>query len=84
MKTAPAATMGRSVRYGLASWLHCAAPADGCAVVSSPGAFGFTPWVDRSAGYYAIIADPDGHNLEVSHGQEVGLAVLARGSVGGS
>lgn len=26
-------------------------------------------------GYWAIIADPDGHNLEVSYGQEVGLAV---------
>ncbi|MBX3470037.1 MAG: VOC family protein [Planctomycetes bacterium] len=26
-------------------------------------------------GYYALIADPDGHNLEVSFGQEVGLTV---------
>lgn len=26
-------------------------------------------------GYYAIMADPDGHNLEVSYGQEVGLTV---------
>lgn len=26
-------------------------------------------------GYWGLIADPDGHNLEVSHGQEVGLAV---------
>ncbi len=26
-------------------------------------------------GYWAIIRDPDGHNLEVSYGQEVGLAV---------
>lgn len=26
-------------------------------------------------GYYAIMADPDGHNLEVSFGQEVGLTV---------
>ncbi len=26
-------------------------------------------------GYYAIMADPDGHHLEVSHGQEVGLTV---------
>ena len=28
-------------------------------------------------GYWAFIEDPDGHNLEVSHGQEVGLAVEA-------
>ncbi|MFZ5609165.1 MAG: VOC family protein [Pseudomonadota bacterium] len=25
------------------------------------------------AGYYAILCDPDGHALELSHGQEVGL-----------
>jgi hypothetical protein len=24
-------------------------------VISSPGAFGFTPWIDRDTGYYAII-----------------------------
>ena len=28
-------------------------------------------------GYWAFIRDPDGHTLEVSHGQEVGLAVEA-------
>jgi D-alanyl-D-alanine-carboxypeptidase/D-alanyl-D-alanine-endopeptidase len=43
-------------RYGLGSWLMCDHPAMGCPVVTSPGAFGFTPWVDREAGYYAIIA----------------------------
>ena len=26
-------------------------------------------------GYWALIADPDGHTLEVAHGQEVALAV---------
>ena len=26
-------------------------------------------------GYWALIADPDGHTLELSHGQEVGLTV---------
>jgi|SRR5689334_11550877 catechol 2,3-dioxygenase-like lactoylglutathione lyase family enzyme len=26
-------------------------------------------------GYWAIIPDPDGHNLELSYGQEVGVAV---------
>ncbi|HTY17605.1 MAG TPA: VOC family protein [Myxococcota bacterium] len=26
-------------------------------------------------GYWAFIRDPDGHNLEISYGQEVGLAV---------
>lgn len=31
--------------------------------------------VGPPVGYYAMIADPDGHNLEVSFGQEVGLTV---------
>jgi catechol 2,3-dioxygenase-like lactoylglutathione lyase family enzyme len=26
-------------------------------------------------GYWAYIVDPDGHNLEISHGQQVGLTV---------
>jgi D-alanyl-D-alanine-carboxypeptidase/D-alanyl-D-alanine-endopeptidase len=49
----PAAVIG--FRYGLAAWLECSTPASGCSTISSPGAFGFTPWVDREAGYYAII-----------------------------
>jgi D-alanyl-D-alanine-carboxypeptidase/D-alanyl-D-alanine-endopeptidase len=44
-----------SYRYGLASWLLCDTPAQGCASLASPGAFGFTPWFDREAGYYAIL-----------------------------
>lgn len=44
-----------SARYGLTAWLECATPATGCASISSPGAFGFTPWLDRDAGYYAIL-----------------------------
>jgi CubicO group peptidase (beta-lactamase class C family) len=43
-------------RYGLGSWLLCEQPAAGCPVIASPGAFGFTPWLDRDAGYYAILA----------------------------
>ena len=42
-------------RYGLGSWLLCDSPASGCPLVTSPGAFGFTPWLDRGAGYYAIL-----------------------------
>lgn len=42
-------------RYGLTAWLECATPATGCSTISSPGAFGFTPWLDRDAGYYAIL-----------------------------
>lgn len=52
----PAANAGHPYHYGLAAWLECDTPAQGCAVLSSPGAFGFTPWLDRDAGYYAVIA----------------------------
>jgi catechol 2,3-dioxygenase-like lactoylglutathione lyase family enzyme len=31
-------------------------------------------------GYWAFLRDPDGHTLEVSHGQEVALAVAEAGS----
>jgi D-alanyl-D-alanine-carboxypeptidase/D-alanyl-D-alanine-endopeptidase len=55
----PSAVIGHSpwpeVRYGLTAWLECATPQTGCASLSSPGAFGFTPFLDRDAGYYAVL-----------------------------
>lgn len=45
----------RDVRYGLAAWLECDTPETGCDKISSPGALGFTPWVDRKHDYYAIL-----------------------------
>ncbi|HEY4365735.1 MAG TPA: serine hydrolase domain-containing protein [Steroidobacteraceae bacterium] len=56
----PNAVIGHSpapngMRYGLTAWLECDTPATGCATISSPGAFGFTPWLDRDTGYYAIL-----------------------------
>jgi CubicO group peptidase (beta-lactamase class C family) len=42
-------------RYGLTAWLECATPETGCAAISSPGAFGFTPFLDRAAGFYAVL-----------------------------
>lgn len=42
-------------RYGFSAWLECATPVEGCQKISSPGAFGFTPWIDRETGYYAIL-----------------------------
>jgi len=52
----PFQKLGIDFHYGLTAWLECPPPAINCAVVSSPGAFGFTPWVDRDGGYYAILA----------------------------
>ncbi len=52
----PVADTGLNFFYGLTAWLECPPPAANCPVLSSPGAFGFTPWFDRDVGYYAIIA----------------------------
>ena len=51
----PAEANGSGFKYGLTTWLECATPVTGCESLSSPGAFGFTPWIDRAAGYYAIL-----------------------------
>jgi len=67
----PAQSQGWPFRYGLAAWLQCATPAAGCAVLSSPGAFGFTPWINRSAGYYATIAMEE----VAGSGAAIGLAL---------
>ena len=52
----PVEAMGLDFHYGLGAWLECPPPAVNCGVLSSPGAFGFTPWVDHEGGYYAILA----------------------------
>jgi serine-type D-Ala-D-Ala carboxypeptidase/endopeptidase len=52
----PFANAGLGFHYGLTAWLECPPPAVNCTVLSSPGAFGFTPWFDRAGGYYAIVA----------------------------
>jgi D-alanyl-D-alanine-carboxypeptidase/D-alanyl-D-alanine-endopeptidase len=51
----PVEVIGLPYHYGLTAWLMCATPATGCEDLSSPGAFGFTPWLDRASGYYAIL-----------------------------
>lgn len=52
----PVTALGVDYRYGLGAWLECTTPASGCSTLSSPGAFGWTPWLDREAGYYAVLA----------------------------
>ena len=51
----PARGTGLDARYGLTAWLECSTPSTGCASISSPGAFGFTPWLDRDERYFAIL-----------------------------
>jgi hypothetical protein len=72
----PDAAIGNSpaesdIRYGLTAWLECSTPATGCSRISSAGAFGFTPWVDREAGYYAILGMEDLRNRRTHFGAEL-------------
>jgi CubicO group peptidase (beta-lactamase class C family) len=41
-------------RYGLGSWYDVLDPATGAYEVSSPGAFGFHPWIDRQRDLYGV------------------------------
>lgn len=63
--------------YALGSFVECALPAD-CAtskVNSSPGAYGWTGWIDRETGYYALIATDlgiggDGKGIELEQAMQ--------------
>ncbi|NIR44182.1 MAG: VOC family protein [Gemmatimonadetes bacterium] len=47
-----------------------------CEAARAEGRLRREPWDSESpAGYLAMLSDPDGHTLELSHGQETGLAV---------
>ncbi|HET6304424.1 MAG TPA: VOC family protein [Myxococcota bacterium] len=52
-----------------------------CALAREEGRLGLGP-LDSGypVGYWAFIRDPDGHNLEISYGQEVGFTVAEAGS----
>jgi catechol 2,3-dioxygenase-like lactoylglutathione lyase family enzyme len=52
----------------------CAQARDEACLVSGPTDYG------PPVGYWAFLRDPDGHTLEISHGQDVGLTVEQAGS----
>lgn len=52
---------------------------DACARAESEGILEMSPRdFGAPVGYFGLIRDPDGNSLEVSYGQEVGLAVAYR------
>jgi catechol 2,3-dioxygenase-like lactoylglutathione lyase family enzyme len=73
----------REVRSPLVPIAHlgvgCASRAEVDRLVAEAKAEGRPTWGPIDApypvGYYALVSDPDEHTLELSHGQEVGLAV---------
>lgn len=77
----PMRQYGFDYRYGLACWLECADPQRGSEVISSAGAFGFTPWLDRAAGYYAIIAMEQFGGAKISFPIEQELQPLIRAAL---
>ncbi len=55
-----------------------------CALARSEGRLAKGPTDSgHPVGYWALISDPDGHTLEISHGQDVGLAVERATTVAG-
>ena len=54
IERSPMQLQGYSYLYGLTCWLETTTPRQGSQVVSSAGAFGFVPWIDRATGYYAV------------------------------
>lgn len=60
--------------YGLAHWIDKAAPDGHALVESSPGAFGFRPWIDsvnHVAGVYLVVDKDDSH-IEDSPDRQAG------------
>ncbi len=59
----PPGASGRNAQYALANWCDAWDKNKRCTLVSSPGAFGTTPWIDRNSGLYGIFfiksRDPD-------------------------
>jgi CubicO group peptidase (beta-lactamase class C family) len=76
--------------YAAASWRECDAPvfATGCTnvyTVSSPGLYGWTPWIDFDAGYYAVVAmeEPNGSAASVTLEQRLQPLIAAALANGG-
>ena len=53
------APKGESWNYSIGHWVEAPAPAVSDSAFSSPGAFGFYPWIDKTKTYYGIVARTD-------------------------
>lgn len=74
-----------AVTHGLGGWNHLGIGVDSrhevdrrVAAAGREGLVTFGPHDSGPpAGYYGIVVDPDGHNLEIAYGQEVAFTVHA-------
>lgn len=55
----PPTADGHYLGYGIGNWVFRKTSADAVVESSSPGLFGFSPWIDRERRYYAILAVVD-------------------------
>jgi CubicO group peptidase (beta-lactamase class C family) len=79
--------------YTTASWRECdfspydSRCATGKGIISSPGAFGWTPWIDFDNGYYGLIAMEEGAanaaNISVQLEQRLQPMIVAALAAGG-
>ncbi len=51
----PPTVVGTGFGYAFGMWVEARDGAGAATVLSSPGAFGFTPWLDLADGYYGIV-----------------------------
>ena len=70
--------MKRNLRWSISETSHASftrAVDERCALARREGRLRLGPNDSGyPVGYWGLIADPDGHTLEISYGQEVGLA----------
>lgn len=89
----PAAINSGDWHYAAASWRECDTVVFGAAcaaslTISSPGKFGWTPWIDFDNGYYAIITmeganDQDSSPISVALEQRLQPLIVAALAAGG-
>ena len=65
------APAGENWSYSIGHWVEDPDPAVSDGAFSSPGAFGFYPWIDKTKAYYGIVArvDPTGAITSVQCGR---------------
>ena len=50
----PAGAAGAALQYGFGNWCEAVEAGGACSIVSSPGAFGTYPWIDRRHDLYGL------------------------------
>jgi CubicO group peptidase (beta-lactamase class C family) len=66
-----------SAQYALGNWCESWDAAGRCRLVSSPGAFGTFPWIDRGSGLYGIFFTRDRLPRVIGHFAKARRAILA-------